>query len=293
VAGDAEVLEFLETLPQPKRQPNLFFGAVKYLTGVLPSYEALHTFVIAHRNELRDLMATRSTQTNEPGRCAVLVPLLAALPQPLALLELGAAAGLCLLPDRFGYDYGGRRVGPPDAPVVFPCEPRGPVPVPEALPTVTWRHGIDLNPLDPTDPDTVAWLTALVWAGHDDREERLRRALRVASVDPPLVAAGNLLEESAALAELAPESATLVVFHSAVMPYLAPEDRSRLVELVSGIRGVWISFEGPGVLPEVDARLPDGSGPEGGVFVLARDGQPVALANPHGRWLQWLTAPAS
>jgi hypothetical protein len=266
---------------------------VKYLTGVLPSYEALHAFVIAHRNELRELMSTRSTQTNEPGRCAALVPLLAALPQPLALLELGAAAGLCLLPDRFGYDYGGRRVGPADPPVVFPCDLRGPVPVPEALPTVAWRHGIDLNPLDPTDPDTVAWLTALVWAGHDDREERLRQALRVASVDPPPVAAGDLLEESAGLMELAPEGTTLVVFHSAVMPYLAPEDRSRLVELVSGIPGVWISFEGRGVLPEVDARLPGGSGPEGGVFVLARDGEPVALANPHGRWLQWLAQPAA
>ncbi len=39
---------------------------------------------------------SKRTQTNEPGRCAVLLPLLAALPQPLALLEVGASAGLCL-----------------------------------------------------------------------------------------------------------------------------------------------------------------------------------------------------
>jgi Uncharacterized protein conserved in bacteria (DUF2332) len=34
----------------------------------------------------------RATQTNEAGRCAVLLPVLAALPQPLALLDVGASA---------------------------------------------------------------------------------------------------------------------------------------------------------------------------------------------------------
>jgi hypothetical protein len=37
---------------------------------------------------------------------------LAGLPQPLAVLEVGAAAGLCLLPDRYGYDYGHRQNAP-------------------------------------------------------------------------------------------------------------------------------------------------------------------------------------
>src|SRR5205809_968571 len=41
----------------------------------------------------------------------------------LALLEVGGAAGLCLLVDRYGYDYGRRRLGRDE--VVFECEPRG------------------------------------------------------------------------------------------------------------------------------------------------------------------------
>ena len=45
-------------------------------------------------------MMVRSTQTNEAGRCAALLPVLALLPQPLALLEVGTSAGLCLFPDR-------------------------------------------------------------------------------------------------------------------------------------------------------------------------------------------------
>ena len=63
------------------------------------------------------------------------------------------------------------------------------MPLPERVPEVAWRQGVDLNPLDVTDPDTAAWLTALVWGGHTDREERLQAALRVAAVDPPPVLA--------------------------------------------------------------------------------------------------------
>lgn len=60
--------------------------------------------------ELAEVMRERRTQTNEAARCACLLPALAALPQPLALLEVGASAGLTLLPDLYSYDYDGRRV---------------------------------------------------------------------------------------------------------------------------------------------------------------------------------------
>ena len=288
VAQDADILSFLETLPQAKRQPNLLFGAVKYLTGVLPDYGAFRAFVVSHIEDLRQLMLSRSTQTNEPGRCAVLLPLLAALEQPIALLEVGASAGLCLLPDRYRYDYDGRRVGPVDSPVNVPCEPRGSVPVPEGVPEVAWRLGVDLNPLDVTDPDTGRWLTALVWAGDPEREARLRAAIHLASIDPPSLESGDLLNETARLAATAPADATLVIFHSAVMPYLPPEDRTRFIEVVSGLSAVWISFEGQGVVLEIDARLTGEGKPQDGAFILSRDGEPVAFASPHGRWVRWL-----
>ncbi len=154
VADDPELLAFLERMPPPKRQPNLLRAAVRLLFGVPAGFASFKAAVLEHRDAIAEVLETRRTQTNEPGRCASLLPLLAALPQPLALLEVGASAGLCLLPDRYSYDYAGHRVGA--AAVVFPCRPEGAVPLPAKLPEVAWRAGIDLAPVDVTDDDAVA-----------------------------------------------------------------------------------------------------------------------------------------
>ena len=131
-----------------------------------------------------------------PGRCATLLPVLARLPQPLALLEVGASAGLCLLPDRYGYDYGHRQLAPasPDAPV-FPCRANPATPLPVAHPRVVWRLGLDLHPVDVADAAHRAWLETLVWPEQSDRLHRLRGALAVARRDPPRVAQGDLLTD--------------------------------------------------------------------------------------------------
>jgi hypothetical protein len=71
------------------------------------------------------------------------------------------------------------------------------------------------------------------------------------------------------------------------MPYLAEEDRTEAVAMISRLDAVWISFEARGVLPDIDARLPESVLAEQS-FVLARDGQPVAIASQHGRSLHWL-----
>ena len=287
VADDPDVLSFLSTLPAQKRQPNLLFAAVKYLTGVLPDYERFRRFVTDHESRLRRLMLERSTQTNEPGRCAVLLPLLASLPQPIALLEVGAAAGLCLLPDRYAYDYAGHRVGPRDSPVVLPCTPAGPVPLPNEVPEVVWRQGLDSNPLDVADQDTAAWLRALVWASETDREERLPAALALAAADPPPVVRGDIRDGLERLVGAAPRDAMLVVFHSAVMLYLPDEDRSEVVAMISRLNAVWISLEAPGVLPKIDAQMSN-IGDADQSFILALDGSPVAIAHQHGRSVHWL-----
>ncbi|MEO6999167.1 MAG: DUF2332 family protein [Terracoccus sp.] len=90
-----------------KRQPNLVSAAARW-HGLEPGpYPALRRFLLEHWDEMVPTIKRRRTQTNEAGRCAQLVPLLASLPQPqpLALVEVGASAGLTLVRDRYFYSY--------------------------------------------------------------------------------------------------------------------------------------------------------------------------------------------
>src|ERR1700733_12593077 len=88
VSRDDEVLSLVGTLPPAKRQPNLLFGVVRFLGGPVDDPAAFPDFVLATWPAIEPEMRVRATQTNEAGRCALLLPLLAALPQPLALLDV-------------------------------------------------------------------------------------------------------------------------------------------------------------------------------------------------------------
>lgn len=290
VAETEALLRFVASLPGPRQQPNLVLAAVRHLYGTPDDARHFSQLVERHAEAVRAVVLARSTQTNEPGRCATLLPVLARLPQPLALLEVGASAGLCLLPDLYAYDYGGTRLEPENpgaqpAPV-FPCRASEATPIPQRIPVVAWRAGIDLNPLDPSDPEEAAWLETLVWPGQEARAGRLRAALRLARDRPPPVHRGDLVRDLPALAATAPRGATLVVFHSAVLAYVPAEERDRFARLVAELGAVWVGNESPRVLPGVAGKLRDE--PPGDRFLLAVDGEPVALTGPHGQSIDWL-----
>jgi hypothetical protein len=290
IADDAELVACLDSLPAPKRQPNLLLATVRFLGGPVTDYRGFREFVLSNWDEVSATLLVRRTQTNEPRRCATLLPALAALPQPLALLEVGASAGLCLYPDRYAYRYNELpQLG--SSPVVFDCQVTGPAPIPAVLPSIVWRAGLDINPLDVGDDEDVRWLTSLVWPEQRDRFETLRRAVDVARAEPADIHRGDLTTDLAALALAAPMQATLVVFHSAVLAYLDNEQRSTFRREVAAIASrrptAWLSNEGPGVV--VDLPTPTGFIP----FVLARDAQPLAEASPHGEWLNWFSEPAT
>ena len=129
------------------------------------------------KQRLAGLLGTRSTQTNEVGRCATILPLLGLVADevgPLALVDVGSSGGLTLLFDRYEcrYEPGGTVGGP--SPVVLECGTRGDVPVPERYPVVGARIGLDRSPIDLTDPDASRWLEACVWPDQADRFHRLR-----------------------------------------------------------------------------------------------------------------------
>ena len=292
IAGDPEVLALIDTLPPGKRQPNLVLAAARWHGARPGPYAALRDVLTERWEDVRATVLARATQTNEAARCATLLPVLAGLPGPLALVEVGASAGLCLYPDRYSYRWSGDgtevRLDPADgpSPVLLECRVHGDPPLPRAMPEVVSRAGVDLNPLDVRDDDAVRWLETLVWPEHQERRRRLAAAADLVRRDPPLLVRGDLLDEVAGLVAALPDGVTPVVLHSAVVAYLSRADRARFVETVAGLRGHWVSNEGPAVVPGLHT---DASPPAGvPAFLLALDGQPVAWAHGHGRALWWM-----
>lgn len=285
VAADPDLLAFLAALPPLKRQPNLLLGVLTLLHDRPPADDAeLRAWVLDDVDRVRTEVLARATQTNEPARCAALLPALAGLPGPLALIEVGASAGLCLYPDRYAYDYRpGGRLG--ESELVIGCEVTGAPPLPARLPEVAVRVGIDLNPLDPVAD--AAWLRALVWPGpgHDERVARLSAAAAVAGREPARMVTGDLLEVLPDVVASLPAGVTPVVFHTAVLTYLPAAGRSAFVELVRSLPVHWVSQEGPEVFTEL-AVPPHPATDER--FLLAVDGTPVAWTAPHGGSLDWL-----
>ena len=289
VVGDPEVLAWLGTLPAIKRQPNLVFAAARWHGAPAPGpYAGLRRTLLHREPEVRATVLARATQTNEVGRLATLAPVLALVGGPLALVEVGASAGLCLFPDRYDYEWppigGLRGSGGP----VLTAEATGPLPVPTAHPEVAWRGGVDLNPLDVSDPDAMAWLENLVWPEQEQRRRRLRTAVEVARQEPPRLRRGDLFDHLPGLLDEAATFGTPVVFHSAVVAYLEEADRSRFHDLMTDLvdegRCRWISNEGRRVLRDVtgDLEVPSGR------FVTALDGVPVAFSHGHGHAIDWL-----
>ena len=291
VAGDAAILSLLHELPLAKRQPNLIFAVSRLLGAPEGEYGPFRRWLLAHWSRVRDEALHRSTQTNEPGRCAAVLPLLARIPGPVALLEVGASAGLCLYPDRYSYRYGAAApLDPPAGPstVVLTCETDGAVPVPAALPTIVWRAGIDLAPLDVRVADDRTWLETLIWPEQHERLARIRCAIEIISADPPRIVRGDAVDALAEVAAEAPRDATLVVVTCGTLVYLSRVDRGRFATAVRGTGGHWISLEGSGVLEEVQALLPPA--PRDGLFALAENARPVAYAAPHGQSIHWFAS---
>ncbi len=292
VAATPSIAALLDRLPRAARQPNLFLASVKRLGGPLDADTSLPDWVKRHWPAIEQLVTTRFTQTNEVGRCAVLAPVLASLPQPIALVEVGMSAGLGLFPDLYDYrwllDDGAVVTGGAPSEVTIECRVSGSG-LPLAVPEVAWRTGIDRNPLDPSDPEDCAWLRALVWPGETTREERLAAALRTVAGTDALRVAGDITEALPSVVAAAPRDATVVVVHSATLAYLPREKRQRHLDLLDGLGVHWVSNEGAKVVPVVRDALPAGfTDDPRPCFVLALDGRPLARVGSHGQWLEWL-----
>jgi hypothetical protein len=323
VAADRELLGIIDSFASStKVLPILVFAAVHSLVLAEPDLElaaiyrgdpgdpwpAFRRLLIDRVDAIRELAATRSVQTNEVARSSVLLPALTAVHRrarrPLALIEIGPSAGLNLLLDRYGYDFGdGREVGDRRSPVQLRCEVRGPLtpPLAGAPPPIASRTGIDLEPIDVRDEDSCRWLEACLWPTVPDRAERLRAALAVARVDPPLLHRGAALDVLPDVLAGLDADVVPCIISTWVLAYFAKEDRDAFHVLLEGTGRdrdlACITAEYPSVAPWVSRPDREASGNPGqGASVLGmawwHDGltehRTLGWNHAHGTWIDWL-----
>lgn len=321
IADDADVLHLLTTAPDQQAVPVLLLAAVHSLVLDAPDselashYPNLHhppssadpwpvfrRFALDRAEQIMSIVASRHTQTNEVGRCALFLPGLGLVAEEvgaLALVDVGTSAGLSLLLDRYRYCYSAGTatscVGP-TSPVEIACSVRGRPPLPGKLPTIVTAVGLDARPIDVADDQACRWLEACVWPDQADRFHRLVAALALARLSPPDVRTGDAILDLAPLVEDAARVAHPVVMNSWVLNYLTFEQRLEYVAALDSLgRQIdlsWLSAESPaatGGLP-----IPTTS-PAEELTVLSlvrwRDGQRsvvrLATCHPHGYWMHW------
>lgn len=341
VADDEEVAALLDAARPGQARPVLLLAALHDLVlrrpdlaaarwypsvagGVLPDggpWPDVRAAALDHAEELRAVIASRATQTNEVNRSVHLGCLLAEAARdvpdaPVALVEVGASAGLLLGLDRYRIEVGdagqgGTVLGDPRSPVV--CRGRllsGRLHPDAVLPRVVERVGLDRDPVALDDVDEVRWLEACLWPDQPERLERFRAAVALLRDDPPDLARGDMVADLGPTAHAARAVATasastggppvhLVVMSSWALTYVQRDRREAVVEaladLASDGRPVsWLTAEPPGCVPGLPAR--EGDADAGRETTLGahrwRDG--VALApvvwgdsHPHGTELRW------
>ena len=229
-------------------------------------------------------------QTNEIGRSAVLLGGFAAIAQatglPLALLEIGASAGLNQLWHRYRYELGDARWGDAASPVLIRSDWRGALPTLPAQIDVASSTACDIAPIDLHAPGAGLRLASYVWPDQAERRERLHAAIVLArqlGVRVERADAGVWVERQ--LATVRPGRGT-VLYHSIMWHYMPADvrDAIRATIVAAGERATseaplaWLAFElpDPHSLPELALTLWPGG-----------ERRVLADAHAHGLFADW------
>ena len=253
--------------------------------------QAIETALNAHGGDILRFVEN-PPQTNEVGRAAALaggfITIAALTSLPLAILEIGASAGLNLHWDQFGYDLGGLAIGNASGlPLLAPAW-EGPRP-PTADIRVIERAGCDRAPIDIRSNDDVLRLRAYIWPDQAERLARLDQALAIVRSSPVRIEHTDAADwASSRLAERRHGVAT-VLFHSIVWQYIEKGSQQRLKQTIeaAGRRAdvkapfAWLRME-PETQKAAALRL-----------TLWPEGQTLQLADVdyHGSWISWHTEP--
>lgn len=258
-------------------------------------FPAFREFCLAHEEHLREIVSSRRVQTNAVGRSAVLFPAFehtvrAGAQQPLALVEIGASAGLNLYWDRFRYEYEGYGVyGDRASPVRIESALRGDdePPLSKTVPDVGYRIGIDVNTLDVTDPVDTHWLRALVIPDQQWRHQRLESAINLVQNDPPRLREGNAIDILPQVLPEVPDDMGLCVFSTHTLYQLNEEQLTDLRELLieySRSRPIhWLSNDANAENEYMTYRY-------AALHEEVEKDRHLADYDSYGEWVRWLAA---
>ena len=185
--GDAIALRFAGAL-----HALILMGRDQGLTNAYPPnlvnddalWQAVETAMTTHRDHIMHWLDS-APQTNEVRRSTAMITATQLLAQrfpglPFRVSELGASAGLNLYFDRYALALpDGTTRGAEDPVITLSPDWTGPVP-PSGSVTIADRRGVDLNPLDPNDPDARLRLKSYTWPDQPERLARLDAALAIA-----------------------------------------------------------------------------------------------------------------
>ena len=311
VAKDGDLLDISLHTKTHQPAPNMLFAAAQYLlltgvehrlsahypimSGQKPSHQSafadFRDFCLRHKDAVVELISTRRTQTNVVNRCTCLLPVFSHVSEesglPLALIDVGASAGLNLNFDRYSYTYKYDRKeqmnwGMAGSRIHLEAEIKGCNTFPPLAPTipVASRDGIDLDPVDLDDSDQLLWLRALIWPEHVERHQQLMDAANEFMQSDIHLHAGDAADVLPGLISTITNEHALVVY-STIALYQFPRENLRRVKHAlietSKNRPVWqIALEGTDPTLSI-TRYRDGAGHT----------KILADASPHGWWMTW------
>ncbi len=315
--ADALALELLAGVRAEQRNPMLVLAALHLAAlrghpGLAPTYDAARhgalddpaaaaRAVLAVLHESPEVVRGelwRSTQTNEPGRSAILQAVVADLagrpPVEVNVVEVGTSAGINL-----GFDQFPVRVRDDGNPLTLVCEDLVPVDRRGPLPEVRARVGIDPRPLSLGRDDDRLWLKACLWPEQRRRHERFDAVVAAYPTWPPAtILTGSALERLEDAFALGDADVMTIVFNTWVAFYFSPDERdayfAEMTWRCASTNTAWVSIEStlvewPGVAADAAAHHRGASQ----VVVTRPGGAPLhwGWCHAHGRWLE-RTAPA-
>jgi hypothetical protein len=312
IAEDTDLLDIAKSVRVGQRAPNMFLAAVQYLVltqeknplkaayvdvgNGVPArpdfFDDFKAFCLDSRNQIAEIMSTRTVQTNEVRRCATFLPALFLVERradfrEFHFVDVGCSAGLNLLWHKYHYRYSnGASCGDESSELHILCDVNGDIPPPlgKALPKTASQIGIEIEPVDVSDPDNVNWLKALIWPDQHDRVDLLDAALALLRKGPPRIIKGDCTEKIPQIVREMPRSEPVCLLFSHSANQVFKEGRKELTFLLEGLSDARKIFE-----------ISIGHFEEGAPELIlseyengrTKSEERLATTHPHGNWIRW------